>query len=183
MKPNDAAREHVLRPPEQIQKLVTGDIKKLNRRLLGIARRLDSEVRSHRVARTPPGRILASFYRKIVNTASAIELLKQRRHIEEGWILLRVLLESHVNFFYFLGNDPKDMVQRYADAAILDKIKHLREVSFYRGTPMANMDEPAEWGKIESDIKQRYSSKEIEAVRRNGFSGLNFQERAKSVGL
>lgn len=173
----------VLRSPEEIQKLVTGDIRKLNQRLLSIARRIDSETRSHRFARTPPGRIVASFYRKMVNTFSAIEVLKRHRHIEEGWILLRVLLEAHTNFFYFLKNDPKDMTQRYVDAAMLDKIKHLRAVKFYQGTPMAALHDRATWEQVESDISKRYSPKDFEALRRNGFSGLNFEERARAVGL
>ena len=52
-----------LRPPEEIKKRVTGDIRKLNRRLLAVGRRVDREIRSHRFSRTPPGRILTSFYR------------------------------------------------------------------------------------------------------------------------
>jgi hypothetical protein len=172
-----------LRSPEEIKKLVTGDIRKLNRQLLTIARRLDSDARSHRFARRLPGRILTSFYRKIVNTSSAIELLKRQRHIEEAWILLRVLLEAHVNFFYFLKNEPKEMCRQYADASLLDKIKHLRQVDFYRGRPLAALHDKTQWEQEESEIKKRYSTKEFEALRRHGFSGVNFEERARSVGL
>jgi hypothetical protein len=172
-----------LRDLDEIKSRVTGDIRRLNKQLLEIASRLDREARSHAVARMLPCEILTSFYRKIVNTSKAIEALKQRRLIEEAWILLRVLLETHVNFFYFLRNDPKLMCQRYADSSVLDKLKHLREVNFYEGTPLASLHRRAKWEATESEIMKRYTSQELRDVRRNGFSGLSFEHRAKSVGL
>ncbi len=175
-----------LRDPEDIKARVTGDIRKLNRRLLEIAVRLDTEARAHPIARTPPGRILTSFFRKAVNTTRAIEVLKHERLIEEGWILLRVLLETHVNFFYFFrksGGDAKAICQRYADAAILDKLKHLREVNFYEGTTMASLHSREKWESVEVEIQARYSRPEFKSLRRNGFSGLSFEDRAKAVGL
>lgn len=176
-------RKKVLRDPEDIKSRVTGDIRKLNKRLLEVAVRLDAEARAHPIARTPPGRILTSFYRKAVNTFRAIQTLKERRLVEEAWILLRVLLETHVNFLYFLKNDPKTMCQRYADAAILDKLKHLREVNFYEGTSMASLHPPEKWEATEAEIQARYNAQEFKAIRRNGFTGLSFEERAKAVGL
>lgn len=172
-----------LRSPDDIKKRVSGDIRKLNRRLLAVARRLDREIRSRRFSRTPPGRILTSFYRKIVNTSSALEILKEHRHIEESWILLRVLLEAHVNFFYFLKNDPREMCRRYADAAVLDKLKHLRRVDFYRGTPLAEQHDRVEWEQTESEIRKSYSTEEFRALRQHGFTGLKFEDRARLVGL
>jgi len=126
---------------------------------------------------------LTSFYRKAVNTFRAIEVLKQQRLIEEAWILLRVLLETHVNFVYFLKNDPKVMCQRYADAPVLDKLKHLREVSFYEGTPTAALHRREKWEAIEAEIQARYTAQEIKAMRRNGLTGLSFEDRTKVVGL
>jgi hypothetical protein len=74
------------------RKRVTGGIRKLNGRLFKTARQLHAEARSrwisssgkssasggrsHRIARTPPGQILTSFFRKAVNT-SVIEALKE----------------------------------------------------------------------------------------------------------
>ena len=178
--------KRTIRNPEDIKSRVTGDIRKLNRRLLEITVLLDAEARKHRIARTPPGRILTSFYRKMVNTAKAIEVLKQKRLIEEAWILLRVLLETHVNFFYFLkksSGDPEAICQRYADAAIIEKLKHLREVDFYQGTAMASLHSRERWEVIEAEIQTHYSVQELKSIRRNGFSGLSFEQRAKAVGL
>ncbi|MCI0423568.1 MAG: DUF5677 domain-containing protein, partial [Acidobacteria bacterium] len=98
-------------------------------------------------------------------------------------ILLRVLLETHVNFLYFLKNDLRAMVQRYTDASILDKLKHLRAVNFYEGTAMAALHSRKKWEDTESDITARYTAPELKAIRRNGFSGLSFEDRAKAVGL
>lgn len=176
----------MLRDPEEIKSRVTDDIRKLNHRLLEIAVRLDAEARAHPTARTLPGKILTSFYRKAVNTTKAIEVLKQKRLIEEAWILLRVLLETHVNFFYFLAHlkgDPKVMCQRYTDAAFLDKLKHLREVDFYESTSMANPERREKCEALEAEIQARYTTQDLKAMRRHGFSGLSFEDRAKAVGL
>lgn len=176
-------RERVLRSPDDIKSRVTGDIIRLNKRLLEIASRLDVEARSHPLARTLPGKILTSFYRKAVNTTKAIQALKDRRLIEEAWILLRVLLETHVNLFYFVKNDAKVMCERYAAASILDKLKHLRAVNFYEGTSMAALHSRKKWEEAESEIQAKYTAAELKAMRRNGFSGLPFEDRAKAVGL
>jgi len=176
-----ATNKTQLRDPEDIKKHVTGDIRKLNKRLLNVAIELDAEGRRHRVARTPPGRILTSFYRKATNSFRAIEILKADRLVEEAWILLRVLLETHVNFLYFIRNEPKEMCQRYSDAAILAKLKHLKQVNFYDG--ITGMPSREEWEAIEEKISSRYSKKELNQIRRNGFTGLTFQKRASEVGL
>ena len=160
-----------MKDPEDIKKRITGDIKELNRRLVTVAISLEKESRNHRIARTPPGLILASFYRKAVNTARAIELLKRERLIEEAWILLRVLLETYVNFFYFLKNDLILMAKRYLDASILDKLKHLREVDFYEGTPLAHVNPREKWEETEKEIRERYTDAELRALSVIGFIG------------
>src|SRR5713101_346632 len=104
-----------LRPISEIKKRVTGDISKLNRRLLRASRRLQRTAKAHPAIRSVPGRIVISLFRKAVNTFEGIEILKRKRLIEEAWILLRVLLEAHVNLAYFLTHDPKEMVHRYLD--------------------------------------------------------------------
>jgi hypothetical protein len=176
-------RRKTLRDPGDIKTRVTGDIRTLNKRLLQIATEVDARIRTHAISRTPPGRILTSFYRKALNTTKAIQLLKEQRLIEEAWILLRVLLETHVNLLYFLRGDPKDMCQRYADAAVLDKLKHLRAVSFYEGSSKSPLHMRDEWEAMELEIQTRYSPQEVKAMRRNGFSGLPFENRANAVGL
>lgn len=178
--------ESRFRDPEDIKKMVTGDIKKLNQRLVEIAVRLDKAARAHPVTETLPAKILTSFYRKAVNTTKAIELLKKNRLIEEAWVLLRVLLEAHVNFFYFFrksGEDPILICQRYIDASILDKLKHFREVNYYQGTDMAALNSPEKWEAAETEIRARYNEKEFKAMRHYGFSGLSFDGRARAVGL
>jgi hypothetical protein len=172
-----------LRPISEIKKRVTGDITKLNSRLLRVSRRLERVAKKDRAIRSAPGRIVISLFRKAVNTFESIELLKRRRLIEESWVLLRVLLEAHVNLVYFLTHDPKDMVRRYLDASMLDKLKHLREVKFYEGSSLAGQFDREEWEKIEGVIKGRYTGADFVALRKHGFTGLSFEQRAKAVAM
>jgi hypothetical protein len=171
-----------LRPISDIKKRVTGDIGKLNARLLVVCRRLERIAKRHRAIRTVPGSIVISLFRKAVNTFEAIELLKRRRLIEESWVLLRVLLEAHVNLVYFLTHDPKGMVVRYLDASMLEKVKHLREVNFYEGTAMAShiMDR-AQWDSAEREIRERHT--DFAEIRKHGFTGLSFERRAKATHM
>jgi hypothetical protein len=60
--------------------------------------------------------------RKAVSTFRGIQMLKSERLIEESWILLRALLEVHINLIYFLKNDGTEMTRRWSDAAMLDKL-------------------------------------------------------------
>ncbi len=172
-----------LRSLSEIKKRVTGDISTLNRRLLRLCRRLEREAKTHRAIRSVPGTIAISLFRKAVNTFEGIEVLKRHRLIEESWVLLRVLLEAHVNLAYFLTHDPKDMAHRYLDASILDKLKHLREVKFYEGALIAEKFSRDEWEKREAQIKARYSPSEFAALRKQGFTGLSVEQRAKAVGM
>jgi len=162
---------------------VTGDIRKLNQRLLEVSEKVAAEARLHAIAQSAPGKILLSFFQKAVNTFKAIEVLKKERLIEEAWILLRVLLETHVNYFYFIRGDAEAMTRRYVDAGMLDKLKQLREVNFYEDTSAENLHRRRDWELAEVDIRARYSAKEIESLKRHGFTGLSFQERARTVGL
>lgn len=73
------------------------------------------------------------------------------------------------------------MVHRYLDASILDKLKHLREVNFYEGTTMGRTFSRDEWEKRQGEIKARYS--DFAALRKHGFTGLSFEQRAKAVGM
>ena len=176
-------QEARLRPISEIKKRVTGDIAKLNSRLLRVSRRLERVAKKHRAIRSAPGRIVISLFRKAVNTFEGIELLKKRRLTEESWVLLRVLLEAHVNLVYFWLHDPKDMVLRYLDASMLDKLKHLREVNFYEGTALAETIKREQWEKAERVIQDRYTAADLKALRKHGFTGLSFEQRAKAVHM
>jgi len=89
-----------MRSPAEIKKRVTGGIRKLNVRLLNVSNRLAIEARKHEIAKTPQGRILIALFKKAVNTFRGIQMLKSERLIEESWILLRVLLEAHINLIF-----------------------------------------------------------------------------------
>lgn len=168
---------------EAVKARVTGDIRKLNARLLEVAKQLEKEMAAHEVCKTPPGLIAHAFYRKCVRSFEAIEIIKKCRLYEEAWILLRVLLETHVNLLYFLRHDPVEMSRRLNDAAVLDKLKHLREVNFYEGTPMKSEIRHKEFEKADKEIAGRYDKATLESLKKHGFSGVSFEKRSKAVGL
>jgi len=172
-----------MRPVAEIKKRVTGDIRRLNVRLLELSNRLAIVLQKHEVAKTPQGRILVALFKKAVNTFRGVQKLKSEGLIEESWILLRVLLEVHINLIFFLKNDPTEMTRRWLAASILDKLKYMREVNFFEGTKLAHMGNRDGWDKAEAEIARRYSKEELHAIRRNGFSGLSVEQRAKAVAL
>jgi hypothetical protein len=177
-------RAHVVfRPTSEIKKRVTGDIRKLNARLLKVSNGLAIQLQKHPVAKTPQGRIMVALFRKSVNSFRAIQRLKADRLIEESWILLRVLLEAHINLNYFLKNDPTAMTQRWADASRLDKLKYMKEVNFFEGTDLAHMGNRKAWEQFEEEVKTRYTSAELHAIKKYGYSGFSVQKRAEAVHL
>jgi len=172
-----------MRSPAELKKRVTGDIRKLNVRLLKASNRLAIKAQKHEIAETPQGRIIIALFKKAVNTFRGIQMLRSERLIEESWVLLRVLLEAHINLIFFLKGNPTQMTRRMADASILDKLKYLREVNFFEGTEFAHLGNREKWEKIEPEILKRYSSAELHAIRRNGYSGLSVEKRAEAIGL
>lgn len=172
-----------LRSAAEIKKRVTGDIRKLNERLLRVSNRLALLLQRHEVAKTPPGKILIALFNKAVNTHRGIQFLKGEGLIEESWILLRVLLESHINLIYFVKGEAKEITRRWLDAAMLDKLKYLKEVNFLEGTSAAVMINRAEWEEKEQEIVARYNKAELHAIRRYGFSGLSVEMRAEAIGV
>ena len=75
------------------------------------------------------------------------------------------------------------MAKRYLDASILDKLKHLREVDFYEGTPLAHVNPREKWEETEKEIGERYTDAELRALRRHGFSGKSFEDRGEAIGF
>lgn len=67
-----------MRSVADLKKGVTGNMRKLNARLLDVSSRLRVRVQRHRIAKTPQGKILVALFRKAVNAFRAIQLLKTR---------------------------------------------------------------------------------------------------------
>ena len=173
-----------LRSATEIKKRVTGDIRKLNSRLLVASNKVAIRIQRHAIAKTPQGRIVVAFFKKAVNTFRAIQLLKSDRLLEESFVLLRVLLETHVNLIFFLkGDDQTALTRRWADASMLEKLKYLNEVAFFEGTELEESGRREKWEEAEARIVAQYSKAELHALKKYGYSGLNIQQRAQAVGL
>ncbi len=177
-------REVRLRSASEIKKRVTGDIRKLNARLLVASNKLAVRVQGEEIAKTPAGQNLVALFKKAVNTFRGIQMLKSERLLEEAFVLLRVLLEAHINFIYFLkSKDSTGLTRRWADAAILEKLKYLKEVDFFKETALEGMHSRERWEDAEAAIAARYSKAELHSLRKYGYSGLSVQQRAETVGL
>ena len=76
------------------------------------------------------------------------------------------------------------MCRRYSAAAVLDKLKYLREVNFFEGAPALAAQNPRDkWEEMESEIRSHYTAAELKSMRRYGFSGKSVEARAEAIGL
>ena len=73
------------------------------------------------------------FSLKATRTLKAIGLLYENNLNEEAQSLVRILFETHVNFFMFLlmmHEDHESTFYRVGDSMILEKVKQQRESKF-----------------------------------------------------
>ena len=130
----------------------------------------------------PIGRIVSAMLQKGVRTFRAIRLLYMNGLEEQAQALVRVLFETMVdlNMFVFkVSENQKAAIKRVLDAMMLQKVQQARE-SKWVGFDLVGMD-PNGFLAVEEEIKTRYTSEEVKAMRRHGFSGLPFKERADSI--
>ncbi|HEV8335136.1 MAG TPA: DUF5677 domain-containing protein [Candidatus Polarisedimenticolia bacterium] len=158
-------------------------VRRLNRRLMKASIALEEALHAEPMSSTVNGRIIVSLYRKAVKTFRAIELLKEQDLIEESWILLRALLETHVNLIYFLQNDAKEMSRRFVDWMSLDLVRRARDAEYFRGIPLPEKVEKEEFERTEAEIRSRYTVAEFDSIKKKGFTGLSFEKRSEAVGF
>jgi hypothetical protein len=93
-----------------------------------------------------------------------------------------ILFEAMVDLKMFMlkfSEDHEDAIRRVRDSMILQKVRQAK-ASGWAGFDLFGLD-PKELLDDETQIKTRYSAHEVNAMRNNGFSGLNFKERADKV--
>lgn len=139
----------------------------------------------HRMADDIPGRLVLAFVTKAAQTSRGIVVLYERELHHEAQSLIRVIFEVSVSFSYFLRMleaDPKAACRRVIDAMMLEKVKQSR-ASGFKGLDL--LPDGASQSDLEAEeerIMQEYTSEEIRAMRRHGFTGLSVEERAKQAG-
>jgi hypothetical protein len=162
---------------------VVGDLPHLQE-LLGITRDMVSTLR-RRAKPEVPERLVLAFATKAMQTAQAIVLLYQGGLSLEAQSLVRVLFEVSVSFDAFLRllrDAPKAACQRVLDAMMLEKIKQQRASNFAGRELVAAAPGPEELDSTERDIASRYSDSELKSLRKNGFSGISVEDRARQAG-
>lgn len=123
-----------------------------------------------------------AFLRKTVRLLGAVDRLIASGFEEEAQILVRALIETRINFEYFLvlakGN-PVKALARVIHAKMLEKLKALEATGFKIGD--SEVDK-AKWKEIEREIRSYYPNDEVEKLKKYGFSGLSFEARAARTG-
>lgn len=122
--------------------------------------------------------IIYAFLRKTVRLLKALICLVYEGLEEEAQILVRVLIETKINFDYFLKIASKDFDQtfnRIFDAVMLDKKKALESTGFIIN---GHKEDSHKWYSIEEEIKNRYTNSEFKKLKNFGFSGLSLESRS-----
>jgi len=122
--------------------------------------------------------IALGFLRKAMRILLAITILVHQGLEEEAQILCRVLIETYINFDYFLKLARENFEGAFAriiDSMMLQKKKALESVNYRFGDRVISK---AEWDRIEAEIKSRYSETDFRQLKKEGFSGISIETRA-----
>lgn len=126
--------------------------------------------------------IVYAFLRKTVRLTVAFMVLVKAGFEEESQILARALIETRINFEYFLlmaKEDYKNATGRMSAALMLDKLKALRATDFRIGDHEVDRKT---WERIEKEIRDSCGEEIFEQIKRFGFSGLSLEARAVKTG-
>jgi hypothetical protein len=130
--------------------------------------------------------ILLSYLRKTNNSLEAIILLYEHSLFHEAQSLIRILFELHTTLLSFvdmLQHDPIEACKRVWDSVMLEKVKQQRASNFEGLDLIPGAPSREQLIETEDNIKRRYSNVDLGKIRKNGFSGLNVEQRAKQAGL
>ena len=125
--------------------------------------------------------VCGAFMTKATETLSAVNVLYAHHLEEPAQALIRVLFELRINFDCFrimAAKDPHDAFSRLRDSMMLEKIKQARAAEFM-GIPeemIKNLEND------EKDIASRYSTDDLNRMRKHGFTGVPIEQRASLTG-
>jgi hypothetical protein len=125
--------------------------------------------------------IVYAFLNKTIRLLLALKTLIFAEFEEESQILVRVLVETRINFDYFLfiaKEDYDKAFMRVFDSIMLEKMKALVATDYLIGD--SHVDK-GKWARIEKEIIGRYDSSEFKQLRRYGFSGLSLKGRVEKT--
>jgi hypothetical protein len=125
--------------------------------------------------------IAYAFLRKAMRILLSIRRLVHDGLEEEAQILCRALIETYINFDYFLKLAKvnfEDAFIRVMDSMMLEKRKALESARYRFGDHEVNKEE---WDEIVAAIKSKYSRRDIKKMRKYGFSGISLEARARGT--
>jgi hypothetical protein len=131
-------------------------------------------------------RILAAMFCKGFDTLRAIQLLYNADLPIQAQALIRILFEIRVDTEIFLrlcAKDPVEAGGRVLDAMMLQKISQQRQSNFVGHDLVSGAPTPEELLQAEKILIEKHGKDIAQKLRRNGFSGLSIEDRAKQVGL
>lgn len=125
--------------------------------------------------------IFSGFIHKATKSLCAINVLYENNLPEEAQAIVRILFELRITFCCFLKmkfNDTKERYERILDSIILEKAKQARASNLCGMTE----DEKNNILNAEQAASQKYTSEELKNLKKNGFTGMNIEERARFCG-
>lgn len=134
----------------------------------------------------PAKNILLSYLTKISHTLEAVILLYNHSLYHEAQSLIRIAFELYVTFLSFLQilhRSPIEACTRVWDSVMLEKVKQQKASGFKGLDLIPGAPTAQELLKTEKEISLKYSDKELNKLRKHGFSGLNVEQRARQAGL
>ena len=141
---------------------------------------------SARIKTEVPTRIMYAMFRKGTDTLRAVQLLTNASLSIPAQVLVRVLIEVRMDLEIFLrlcAEDPKQATRQVLNAMMLEKIKQQRQSDF-RGLELdGDGATPDKLLRLEEKLVNLHGKETVKLMRRNGFSGLSVEDRARELGL
>jgi hypothetical protein len=133
-----------------------------------------------------PVRIIDAMFLKSVDTLRAVRLLYSSGLPVQAQALIRILLEVRIDIELFMRAcvaDPAAVARKLLDAMWLQKISQQRQSNFIGLSSVPGAPSREKMLEDEKALILQYGKETTEKMRRNGFSGLSIEERARQVGL
>src|SRR5215471_6754599 len=133
-----------------------------------------------------PVRIIHAMFLKSVDTLRAVRLLYSSGLSVQAQALIRILLEVRIDIELFMRAcvaDPAGAARKVLDATWLQKISQQRQSNFIGLSSVPRAPSREKMLEDEKALVRQYGKATTEKMRRNGFSGLSIEERARQVGL
>jgi hypothetical protein len=131
-------------------------------------------------------RILASMFRKGVDTLRAIQLLYRADLPIQAQALIRILFEIRLDMALFLrlcAEDPVAAVSKVLDTMMLQKIPQQRQSDFRGLDLVAGAPTPEQLLSDQNILIRKYGKGIATKMQNNGFTGFSVEVRAQQLGL